>query len=196
MCARPYHHGDLRAALLTSAEQALREKGAAELTLRELAREVGVSHTAPRRHFRDMNALLDALAVTGYERLARVAAEADDPSLPFAQRLVAHGRAYLRFAADNGALLELMLARKHAPEAEEQLLPTLERTIASLRHMIVEAQERGDLVRDDPHAVMVSAGAALHGLAAFVANGTLAPEPASEALDALVRHLLQGLTPR
>jgi AcrR family transcriptional regulator len=80
-----------------------------------------VGHAAPRRHFRDKGDLLDALAVTGYDRLAQAAA--DDPSQPFARRLVTHGRAYLRFAADNGALLELMLARKHAPEAEEQLLP-------------------------------------------------------------------------
>ncbi|MEU9151784.1 hypothetical protein AB0D59_14795 [Streptomyces sp. NPDC048417] len=43
---------------------------------------------------------------------------------------------------------------------------------------------------------MLSAGSALHGLAAFVANGTLGPESAAEALEALVRHLLQGLTPR
>src|SRR6187397_898095 len=67
--ARPYHHGNLRPALLAAAERALARGG--ELSLRELAREIGVSHAAPRRHFPDKQALLDALALDGFERLGR-----------------------------------------------------------------------------------------------------------------------------
>ena len=67
--ARPYHHGNLRTALLAAAQQTVRERGVAALSLRELAREVGVSHGAPRRHFPDRQALLDALAEDGFERL-------------------------------------------------------------------------------------------------------------------------------
>ena len=73
---RPYHHGNLRAALLEPAERALRERGVGGLSLRELAREVGVSHAAPRRHFADKQALLDALAEDGFERLGARAARA------------------------------------------------------------------------------------------------------------------------
>ena len=62
---RPYHHGNLRSALLAAAERTVRERGVQELSLRELAREVGVSHGAPRRHFPDRQALLDALAESG-----------------------------------------------------------------------------------------------------------------------------------
>ena len=65
--SRPYHHGNLRAALLTQAERTLAEGG--DLSLRELARQVGVSHAAPRRHFAGKQALLDALAEDGFERL-------------------------------------------------------------------------------------------------------------------------------
>ena len=65
--ARPYHHGNLRPALLGAAERALAR--GRELSLRELAREIGVSHAAPRRHFADKQALLDALALDGFERL-------------------------------------------------------------------------------------------------------------------------------
>src|SRR3954469_7536348 len=64
---RPYHHGNLRPALLEAAERALARGD--ELSLRSLAREVGVSHAAPRRHFADKQALLDALAEDGFERL-------------------------------------------------------------------------------------------------------------------------------
>src|SRR2546423_10657820 len=69
--SRRYHHGSLRAALLERAEQVVTERGVHALSLRELAREVGVSHGAPRRHFAGRQALLDALALEGFERLGR-----------------------------------------------------------------------------------------------------------------------------
>src|SRR5450631_3377520 len=66
---RPYHHGNLRTALLEQAERTVLERGVEALSLRELARETGVSHGAPRRHFADRQALLDALAEAGFQRL-------------------------------------------------------------------------------------------------------------------------------
>src|SRR3954463_863897 len=96
--ARRYHHGNLRSELLGAAERTLRERGAAELSLRELAREVGVSHAAPRRHFRDKQALLDALAENGFERLGRELDEAIGAAGPgFSSRLAAFAQAYGRF---------------------------------------------------------------------------------------------------
>ncbi len=60
---RPYHHGNLREALLHAAEKALEARGAQNISLRELSRDVGVSHTSPRRHFANKQALMDALAL-------------------------------------------------------------------------------------------------------------------------------------
>ncbi len=71
MDERPYHHGNLRTALLAEAERTVRERGVQDLSLRELAREVGVSHGAPRRHFPDSQSLLNALAESGFLRLGR-----------------------------------------------------------------------------------------------------------------------------
>src|SRR5688500_16649409 len=83
--ARPYHHGSLRPALLAAAEGALARGG--DLSLRELAREIGVSHAAPRRHFADKQALLDALALDGFERIGREMAHALEQAGPaFADR--------------------------------------------------------------------------------------------------------------
>jgi AcrR family transcriptional regulator len=56
MPKRPYHHGNLRTALLTAAERTLRERGVEQVSLRDLARQVGVSHGAPSRHFRAVKA--------------------------------------------------------------------------------------------------------------------------------------------
>ena len=80
---RPYHHGNLRSELLSCAERALSEGGLAQLSLRDLARQVGVSHAAPRRHFADKQALLDALAQDGFDV---VGTENGDTALELALR--------------------------------------------------------------------------------------------------------------
>src|ERR1700761_4628452 len=110
MKERPYHHGNLRTALLAAAERTLRERGAQELSLRELARDVGVSHGAPRRHFPDRQALLDALAESGFDRLGReLKAAAAGAGDEFQPRLEATAAAYIRFATADPALLDLVL---------------------------------------------------------------------------------------
>ncbi len=67
---RPYHHGDLRQAVLDAAVAAITEAGPAAVSLRELARRAGVSHAAPAHHFGDKAGLLTALAAEGYDLLA------------------------------------------------------------------------------------------------------------------------------
>ncbi|MET7379648.1 TetR/AcrR family transcriptional regulator [Streptomyces sp. NPDC005526] len=193
---RPYHHGDLRAALLTGAERTLRDRGAAALSLRELARETGVSHAAPGRHFKDKQALLDALALTGFERLAQTLEGADEPARPLERRLAALARAYLGFAVDNAALLELMFARKHDPDVSEQLAAAVDRSVGSFTRLIADAQRRGEIVAGDPERITLAAAAGIHGLAAFVANGSLPPDEALAGLDEHVHLLLHGLRPR
>ena len=106
MADRPYHHGNLRAALLAQAEQTLREHGLDGLSLRELARQIGVSHGAPRRHFADRQALLDALAETGFARLGeQLRAAAESAGEDYEARLRATATGYVRFAIRDAALL-------------------------------------------------------------------------------------------
>ncbi|MBQ1089304.1 TetR/AcrR family transcriptional regulator [Streptomyces sp. B93] len=190
--SRPYHHGDLRAALLAAAESTLREKGAGSLSLRELAREVGVSHAAPGRHFKDKQALLNALALAGWERLGQTLETVDDPALPLEPRLTALARAYLGFAVDNAELLELMYARKHDPEASERMAAA----VGGLTQVIADAQERGEIIPGDPEELDLLPGVALYGMAAFISGGMLSPEAATASVDTLVHHLLHGLRPR
>ncbi|MEU8660825.1 TetR/AcrR family transcriptional regulator [Actinoplanes philippinensis] len=109
---RPFHHGNLRAVLLDQAEAMLREQGVDGLSLRELARQAGVSHGAPRSHFIDRQALLDALAEQGFDRFTDRARTALAVPGPVRERFRAVGRAYVDFAVDNAALMELMFAAK------------------------------------------------------------------------------------
>src|SRR5262249_45011275 len=114
----PYHHGRLRAALLTEAERVLREDGIEALSLRELARRAGVSHAAPRRHFTDRQALLDALAEAGFTRLAdEMHAAIGDTGGGYPARLRAAATAFVRFATRDAALTELMFTAKNAGDS-------------------------------------------------------------------------------
>src|SRR6185312_2779105 len=118
MAERPYHHGNLRPELLAAAERTVRERGVQALSLRELARDVGVSHAAPRRHFPDRQALLDALAEAGFARLGEeLRAAFDGAGEGFEDRLGAVAAAYVRFATEDAALLELMFAGKKHEES-------------------------------------------------------------------------------
>ncbi|MFF5143435.1 TetR/AcrR family transcriptional regulator [Streptomyces sp. NPDC013157] len=194
--SRPYHHGDLRAALLTSAERTLREKGTAALSLRELARDIGVSHAAPGRHFKDKQALLDALALSGYERLNQALSSADRPDAALEPRMTALARAYVGFAVGNPELLELMYSRKHDPDAGTDLAAAAEHSLRSFVLLVADAQRRGEIVQGDPETVTLTAAACIHGLAALATNGTLPPDAVLAGLDQHVHLVLHGLKPR
>ncbi|GGY74875.1 TetR family transcriptional regulator [Streptomyces olivaceoviridis] len=193
---RPYHHGDLRAALLKSAERTLRDRGVGALSLRELARDVGVSHAAPGRHFKDKQTLLDALALDGYERMNRALAAADRPDRPFEERMTALARAYLGFAVENPELLELMFARKHDPDSSAQLAAAVDHSLGTFTRLVADAQEQGEIVQGDPERLTTVAAASLHGLAALIAGCALDAEETLAGLDTHVHLLLHGLRPR
>jgi AcrR family transcriptional regulator len=189
---RPYHHGNLRAALLESAEQTLNEGG--ELSLRELARQVGVSHAAPRRHFAGKQALLDALAEDGFERLGDELRAAMEPAEGFDARLLAFARAYVRFATEHAALLELMFAGKHRPGAADSLRQAADRAFDAPLSLIAEGQAAGEVVGGDPQDVGTVAFAAFQGLASLANAGMLEPDDGTVA--AAVERLVLGLRPR
>ena len=192
---RPYHHGNLRSELLSCAERALSEGGLAQLSLRDLARQAGVSHAAPRRHFAGKQALLDALAEDGFERLGddlRGALAAAGPS--FDARLLAFGRAYVRFATEHAALLELMFAGKHRPGAADSLRQAADRAFDAPLSLIAEGQAAGEVVGGDPQDVGTVAFAAFQGLASLANAGML--EPDDDTVAAAVERLVLGLRPR
>ncbi|WP_194820298.1 TetR/AcrR family transcriptional regulator [Nocardia sp. XZ_19_385] len=193
--ARSYHHGDLRAELLQRAEATLRESGVDGLSLRQLARDTGVSHGAPTRHFRDKQALLDALAVAGFERLG-ADFENLTPTTSSTDTIHTMARTYLRFATENSALLALMFARRHSPVAGDVMSQAVDRAFAIPVTLIAEAQARGEIIPGDPRRIALTAVAALQGLATFLASGLVAPEAADEWLEDLVDHVMLGLQPR
>ena len=190
MTERPYHHGNLRTALLEQAERTVRERGVAELSLRELAREAGVSHGAPRRHFADRQALLDALAEAGFARLgADLRRAADRAGSGFEARLQATATAYVRFATRDAALLELMFAVKHGSGTLDE---AAERAFSVMIALIAQGQLEGAIEAGPPERVGLVLFATIQGIAALVAGGIVSAELQDGLVADAIANFLRG----
>ncbi len=188
MTERPYHHGNLRMALLAEAERTVRERGVQDLSLRELARDVGVSHGAPRRHFPDRQALLDALAEAGFARLgAELQSAVDGAGGDFPSRLRATATAYVRFATRDPALLELMFAGKHGASHEDA-----DRAFSVMLELIEQGQADGALESGEPERVGLVLFATIQGIAALVTGGMVDAEQLDELVADAIAHFLRG----
>ncbi|MEI5131665.1 TetR/AcrR family transcriptional regulator [Streptomyces libani] len=192
---RRYHHGDLRAALLTRAEQTLREKGPGALSLRELARDLGVSHAAPSRHFKDKQALLDALALAGFDRLHETLAASREAGETFPDRLGGLVRAYVDFAVANAELLDLMYTVKHDPAASEALIAAAHRLGAMAEEMVAEGQRDGEVREGPVDSIALPVFTTLHGFASFAMSSVLSAEQVASGLDAVIAYMLRGCAP-
>lgn len=161
-----YHHGDLKAALLDAAETILVDKGVEGFTLRECARRAGVSHAAPKHHFRDVRHLLTVLATIAFSRLNQAMrsrrerlAEPDPTSV-----LQAIGEGYIAFAADNPHLFNLMFNWQLLDREDEALKAESRPAFMELASAIAAVRGIPDTMCDDAARVdVVLVWSAVHG---------------------------------
>jgi len=199
-----YHHGDLRQALLETALRLIAERGPEGFSLREAAREVGVSPAAAYRHFADKPALLAALAAEGHGLLA-VAMEkgaAKVPDLePEAARAIAHllaiGRAYIEFAVKNPSFFRVMFGPALKVEGFEPCSsPSSGRDAYEiLTATLDELVQFGAITAERRPGAEIAIWSAVHGLATLLVDGAL-PFSARQRTDAylaLGRSILLGL---
>src|SRR4051794_9127017 len=173
---RPYHHGNLKAALIAAGEVVLERDGLAGLTLRAAAREAGVSHAAPRHAVGDLAGLLAELAASGFERLrGEMEAAAAGEASPEA-RLHALGRCYVRFAVAHPELFQLMFRNERLDAGR----PALVAARAALLETLRTASPGGE-GGEDERLGLLSAWAQAHGLAMLLVDRQLPPELADEA---------------
>ncbi|QJR82214.1 TetR/AcrR family transcriptional regulator [Alteromonas pelagimontana] len=108
----PYHHGDLRATLVSAATARLENQGIEGLSLRKLADDIGVSRTAPYHHFENKNALLSAVAAKGFQDwLASAKRIIEEAAVPPEQRFRQFIYQYINYAATHPQMYELMFGR-------------------------------------------------------------------------------------
>jgi AcrR family transcriptional regulator len=187
---RPYHHGDLRAALIAAALEAITEHGAANLSLRDLARRAGVSHAAPAHHFGDKTGLLTAVAAEGYQLLAEATSAAWRRTGSFLEA----GVAYVRFAITHPAHFAVMF-RPDLYRADDPALATAR---AQARAALEQpAGKTAEAASGEPGTAALAGWALMHGLATLWLTGNLA-DPDPEALARAVGGYLftaVGATP-
>jgi AcrR family transcriptional regulator len=168
--AQPYHHGNLKPALLKAALGLIAEVGPAAFTLREVARRAGISHNAPYRHFRDKDELLAAVATEGFERLEAAllkppkATRAQVPH-PALRRFQASGVAYVRFALNSPEHLLVMFDWPLPLDSYPALSAAATRAFGVLAGFVEAAQTEGSLPARDPVEAACMAWSLVHGVA-------------------------------
>ena len=179
----PYHHGNLRQALLEAALIILEKEGEAGLGLRDLARAVGVSAAAPYRHFDSRAALLEALAVTGFQRFsaAMEAVAASNPPDPMA----AMGKTYVLFALSNANLFRLMFSPQLKKDGRPGLRMAADAAFDTLRHVVGGDMQTGRIKA-------LAAWAKVHGLSILLLDGQIALR-AGEDTEALIAEIIGSL---
>jgi AcrR family transcriptional regulator len=175
---RRYHHGDLKEAALSEGLRLLESSSVEELSLRAIARNIGVSATALYRHYPDKKALLSAIAAEGLARLGVAQTAAMRNAVDGMEGFAAAGRAYVRFALAHPAVFRLVMASNDLsmpPSNETTAMQLLKTSVAALNPGKGEAS----------HAVSVlRAWSMVHGLAMLMLDKRVDPDDA--IIDAML----------
>jgi AcrR family transcriptional regulator len=185
--ADSYHHGDLRDAVLRRAIAVIAAEGPHHFSLRSLAADLGVSHTAPRHHFGDRQGVLNAIAAEGFTALA----EALDAVSRDGGTFLDQGVAYVTFAVEHPAHFQVMFAPTLLDETDEALATARDATFAQLRAG-VDSMDDGAHA-EDAGAAVVAAWALVHGIATLGLTGNL---DASKLRDLFTNNDLAAITRR
>jgi len=170
---RPYHHGDLPAALLRAAGDILRTEGLAALTLRAVARRAGVSHMAPAPHFGDLSGLLSELASVGYRMFNDALRHAQES--PGARSIPnATAQAYVAFARAEPAMFLLMFRS----ERLDFTRPALAEAAAEASRLLMRSADSADMHAPEVRGLAIFGRAVgkwsiVHGFAMLLIDGRL-----------------------
>ncbi|MBH8556234.1 TetR/AcrR family transcriptional regulator [Nostocaceae cyanobacterium CENA357] len=172
----PYHHGDLRQALITATLELISEKTVEGVSLREVARRVGVSHAAPYRHFADKESLLAAVAKDGFQTLhQKLEVAIQNSSTDPVQQIQDSGVAYITFALEHPSHYDLMFGAYRSSSAQQN--PELEyaarQVFMVLVGVIARGQQAGVIRADDSEKLALTAWALVHGWAKLWMDGQI-----------------------
>jgi AcrR family transcriptional regulator len=165
---KTYHHGNLSVVLIDAAMAAVRMGGAATFSLRDAARQAGVTPAAVYKHFPHKKALLTAVAASGFEQLGRRVAAAQS-ELADDNRLAAVGFAYVAFAVDEQHLFALMFGPSGPDAPRDSIVPSRGGIFDALRNAIAERQKISE--EKVAEADLALAWSTAHGAARLVTDG-------------------------
>lgn len=178
---KPYHHGDLRNALLEAGLEILDRDGITEVTLRAIAARAGVSHAAPAHHFGNLKGLLTALAAIAFDHLhaSIEAAMAAAPNQTVVEQVRAAGNGYVSFAQANAGLFRLMFNSSLLDDSEPEFKQACVRAYEQLLDVAARAAaERGDGdSAEEVSAVALLIWSTVHGFSHLLLEGQIAASP-------------------
>jgi len=200
-----YHHGDLRNHLIQAGLEILSRDGIQGLSLRKVAKEAGVSHTAPYRHFDDKEALLSAIAMDGFAELTRLLDAAYEKNLDEPEAmLIDAGVAYVTLAVSKPDTVRLMFGgslsmakvqeevERFSQEQPESQNPYL--AYESLLRIVVHGQEKGAFIEVPSRELALLIWSSVHGLAMLLSGEQLKEPPETrEEVEALTRRISELL---
>ena len=197
-----YHHGNLRAALLQAGRELIAERGIEGITLRQVAQRAGVSHTAPYHHFPDKAALVEGLAVAGYEELERrLKAAKNRTKGPASAKLEGLGLAYVRFAIEQTAQFQLMYRPELRSQPTFDSKTSLPSAVAAASGAALEVlfdaieagQRDGSIVEGDVNPLALACWSIVHGFAVIVLDRLMLDPVPPKAAQATLRQVLRVL---
>ncbi len=197
-----YHHGDLKNSLVEAGLELLRHQDASGISLRAVAKEIGVSHTAPYRHFKSKHSLLAAISQRGFEILTENTRQAVDKEPNDArQQLMLSGQAYVDMAVEHPKLLHLMFGGALSlRDCSTEYCQIAQNSFLSLTHILENGVSTGVFKDKSSTEMSVVVWSLLHGLAMLISAGQLDNEITSQkrirelsglAVDTLLNGLLK-----
>jgi AcrR family transcriptional regulator len=167
-----YHHGNLRLALLDAAIDQIKEHGVEKLSMRGIARIVGVSQTAPYRHFEDKNHLLSEVATQAFSELYDVSMAAINPNESPIKNIHATGLVYLQYAIDNPEKYGVIFgSRIQNRQSYPSMIEAGEKSFQILVNQVERGIEAGDFI---PGCALILANTLwtqVHGAASLILDG-------------------------
>lgn len=190
-----YHHGELRQALIEAALELVSTKDVDSVSLREVARRVGVSHAAPYRHFADKEALLAAVAQEGFQMLRQTLETVlNQAKLDPLRRLQELGVSYVNFALEHSSHYRLMFSAYGATSTQQspELVQAATQAFMVLVNCVKAGQQERVIRMDDSEKLALAAWALTHGLAMLLMDGQI-PTTNSQTVAPLSNFITQIL---
>ncbi len=178
MKSKTYHHGNLKEALISAGLDMLSKHGIEGLSLRNVAKKIGVSHTAPYNHFSDKQALLAAISTAGHAQLYQILLNTFEKSKDNPATIIPEiAWAYLQFALDNPAKFKLMFSGALEEERNHPAFMEVSgKSIALFGEIIAFCQDKGQLLPGRVDGFAIKLWSAVHGFTTLMLENQFPPE--------------------
>lgn len=170
MASKSYHHGNLKQALIAAGLELLSEKGIEGLSLRKVAKKVGVSHTAPYNHFADKQALLAAISTEGHKQLYQILRRTfEDIKHHTDEIFLEIAWTYLQFALADPGRFKLMFSGALEEETDHpEFVEIAYQNIALLEEIIAYCQEIGQFPGQEIELIAIKLWSVVHGFTSLM----------------------------